>query len=360
MRYGKWSLCVAALLLAAACGGTAGDEYADATPDYAGMSLEITGDASEGPSLRFAPLGEQAVTGTDAPWLTNARAGIRELNGSVRDVVGPIVDLIKANAKDLSASSKAFGPKDEGNVTYLLTIAKISDGTFAWKLEGKPLGADDAAYVIVAAGRLKKGELPHRGRGTMGVDLDNLASIDSTFTGQGKLLVAFAHQGDTKTLVYFLKDFTRDPAVHPPITAAFVGHRLADTGATGVRLAAKLNLPDTATDAIETVRSRVRWLPGVGGRADLLVTDGDVPAGKVWYGSECWNAQEQEGYRVINECDQGDASSCTVVKTVGDSSACAAGLRTASPPPMDPTDTSANPEDPTTDLTPPTDLPVTP
>ena len=56
-----------------------------------------------------------------------------------------------------------------------------------WKLQARPLGStDDAAYKIVAAGGLTKGAAAHRGRGTIGVNLDNLKSVAPDLHGPGQ------------------------------------------------------------------------------------------------------------------------------------------------------------------------------
>ncbi|MFZ5470370.1 MAG: hypothetical protein ACOZIN_13115 [Myxococcota bacterium] len=345
----------AALLAVVGCGRGGDDSFAEATPDFDGLSLEISGAASEGAALSGTT---QQGLGENAPeYLKNAREAVANLNAHVKKAIEPIAELVAANVgKTQPGDSKVYGPKDRGNATYRFTIKRQTQVRFGWLLQAKPLGADDSAYKAIAAGALTKGELPHRGRGVIGIDLDNLKAVDSATKGQGKLLCGFAHVGDTKTLVYGLKGFTPDASVHEPVNAAFVGHRLMPSRATRVRMASFSNVVKT-TDAKELVRSRVRYIPGIGGRADVLATGGDVPAGKVYVGSACWDAQENEGFAVLRVCDRGQPLTCQVVETRGQLSNCQREVEREELPPENAEDLSLEPEAPAGDIAPPGEMP---
>lgn len=101
-----------------------------------------------------------------------------------------------------TGDSRVFGPKDYGNASFRLTIKRVRDNRFAYKLEAKPLGGDDTAYKVVAAGNMTKGAQAGRGRGHVGFNLDVYKTVDSSFPGQGKLLSRFAHVGNAKVLAY--------------------------------------------------------------------------------------------------------------------------------------------------------------
>ena len=114
-------------------------------------------------------------------------------------------------------------------------------------------------------------------------------------------------------------------ANHEPVTGAFVGHRRQPSGATRVRVFGKYNLKNTATAAKENVFATVRFIPGTGGRADVLASGGDIAADKVFIGSACWDAQEMEKFRILRQCTKGQSlASCTVVpgSEVGTRTAC--------------------------------------
>lgn len=346
-------------VLAACTGGGADSQYAEAAPtDVSALTLEIAGTADEGAALESSDVTRQGLNG-GPEFLEIGRARVKALNGAVRMVVTPIAELVAQNAGSMKPGDVAvFGPKTKNGATYKLTMKKVAVGRFAWKLEGKPETAADTEYKGFAAGTLAKGQLPGHGKGSIGVDFDILKTIDPSVKPAGKLLCGFAHVADTKTLVYALKGFTPDPAVEQPMSAHFVGHRLMPSKATSVRVAGRFNLKDSATTAQELVRARIQWVPGVGGRGAIVATEGDVPAGKIYIGHGCWDAQEQEGFQILRSCDRGvlpTAATCAVIYTRGQLSNCK--LNEPQLPPEDLEDATVEPDAPSGDVIPPADMP---
>jgi hypothetical protein len=359
MRMGK-SMMLGAVLMLTACGGTSAEdqEYVEATPDLAGTALEINGDAAteEGARLVAEGLGvnEAALNGQGQEFLEGARMQVKALNSALKEAIAPIVELVNAGGAEAQPGDVlVYGPTDRANATFKFTIKKVTERRFVWKLEAKPLGnQDDGAYKVVAAGGLTKalGQVPHRGRGTIGVNLDNLKTVVPTFPGQGKLMASFAHTlGNDKTLAYRLANFTPNLANHEPVTGAFVGHRREPSGATRIRVFGKYNLQNTATSAKENVMASIRWIPTFGGRADVFATGGDIAADKFYIGSACWDRQEMEQFRILRQCTKGQPlTECTVVAQVGTRAACPADLRGEDAPPAgDPNDGAQEPDAPT-------------
>jgi hypothetical protein len=369
MRYGKVTLLTAALALALSACGRDDDEYVDATPDMEGLAMEITGAASEGISA-----GTQGLSGADGlgqseqgagavpEYLAAARSGVRDLNEMLRRALTPIVSLVSRGGRMAPDETRIYGPRDSDGATWRLTVRKVAQGRFAWKLEAKPVGGPDTAYQIIMAGGVQRGAIPHRGRGAVGINLNNLKSVlGDTFPGQGKLLAAYAHVGDqheSKSLAYVLHGFTPNVAERDPVDAAIVGHRLLPSGASGVRLVTKVNIESSETAEKETVALRVRWVPGVGGAGALRAWGGDIAEGTWYRGFACWDATEQEGFKVLQHCT--GPASCTDVVRVGHLSSCRPNLGEGDVlPPTDGEVISTAPEAgaPATDpLTPPADV----
>jgi|GEM_PF-6425867 len=93
MQFQKLSFLAAATWLAAACGSSSPatpDALAAAVPDFAGVSLEATGAASESATLSA---GAAATAGTPAPsgleFLPTIRQGICDLNQAVQQDFAP-------------------------------------------------------------------------------------------------------------------------------------------------------------------------------------------------------------------------------------------------------------------------------
>lgn len=362
MRMGKSMMLGAALVLAACGKDSAVDdtEYVEATPDLAGVALEINSEASaeEGAALLAEGFGvsQQELNGQGAEFLEGARMQVKALNSALKEAITPIVELVNQGGAEAEPGDVlVYGPKDRTHATYRFSIKKAAERRFVWKLEARPLGStDDAAYKVVAAGGLTQGVVAHRGRGTIGINLDNLKAVAPTLTGQGKLMASFAHTaGNDKTLAYRLVGFTPNPAQHEPVTGAFVGHRRQPSGATRVRVFGAYNLENTQTSAKEKVFAAIRFIPGIGGRADIIASGGDIAAGKVFIGSACWDRQEMERFRILRECTkvQGQPpTQCVVVpgSIVGSREDCpAADMRGDVTPPSDnPDDVSQEPESP--------------
>jgi len=326
----------AVAVLVCACGRPQ-DEFVDSLPDMQGVGMEISGGAEEGftgsalsyEGLEVADIAQVTQEIESVPeFLQHARAGIRQLNEHVRRILEPIVAAARESAGELGEGQSRVWTRDAHGLTWRLTIRRLAVNRFAWKVEAKQIGSADSTYKVVLGGGIVRGREAHRGRGFLGIDLDNLKLVDSTFPGQGKLLCGFSHTAVGKTLAYFLRNFTPDSTNHDPVTAAFVGHRVTSTGLTGVKIVGRFNLEGagpTPTAAKELVRLRVRYLPGTGGRGDVVATGGDIPEGVWYYGVGCWNAAQEEGFKVLFRCTRSTTGTpaCEVVHRRGDRSACA-------------------------------------
>lgn len=339
MHFGKVMILASAVALVSACGHP-DQEYADAVPDMGQVGLEIRGGTTEGFAATSSTSGLQAdegdlavVTqelGTLPEYLQHARAGIRELNEHVRQILDPILSTIRSEAAHLEPGQVRSWTRERDGITFKLSVKKIAAGRFGWRVEAKPSGGEDSAYKIVMAGGITRAPALDRARGFLAVDLDTYKLVNTTFTGQGKLLAGYSHVRENKTVAYFLRNFTPSLANHEPVTAAFVGHRIASTGLTGVKMVARVNLENagaTPTDAKELVRIRVRFQPGVGGRGDLVATGGDIADGVWYYGVGCWNASEEETFKALFRCTRSASGpACEPVSRTGDRTACAVDL----------------------------------
>jgi hypothetical protein len=344
MHLKKLSFLAAATVLVAACGSsTTPDQLQASVPDYEGLSLEATGAASEDSALTdSAP--RPALTSDGLEFLPAIQTAIHDLNQGVKQFFQPIGELIATQGTDITVgTSKTYGPLDRDGVTYLLTVKHFAPNRFAWKLEGKPSGAAASVpFTKLAVGTVFHAETDraHRGRGQIGIDLDAFKTVKPDFAGQGKLYGAYSHYdsdpsspaGDSKTLVYLLSNFTLDATVNAPVSAAFAGHK-TPSGIRGVRVLFYGDLPAFVgtPDHAEFLLGRARFKPGVGGRADALVTAGDVPAGTFIYGAECWDRAEMLAWKKVWSCTSLDPSSCTPVSQSGDVMACDVDLRTDAP-----------------------------
>ncbi|MFN0060994.1 MAG: hypothetical protein ACKVPX_00545 [Myxococcaceae bacterium] len=319
------------------------DEYLSAIPDESALQLEVTGDASETAEKAVGAFSAQAPgDGNVAEFLHKAREKARQLNQGMRSVAERLFAFAENHDYTQEGNTRTYGPALVDGIQYQLVVTRVEQG-FRWHFDAAPEGATE--FQVIATGGGIRGDAANRGRGVAGFDLDKLAEIDTDYLGAGKLFASYAHSGENKVLGYRAREFTPNSEVHAPVTAAFLGSKSA-LGVHRIRLAGRVNLDASATPAEELVRIRVRFKRGVGGRADLLATSGDVPENKVWLGSACWDAVGREGFKIVRECERESRLTCTVLYTVGQLSNCAPDLRTEETPTDDPSDVTPEPDAP--------------
>jgi hypothetical protein len=385
MKLARQSFLVAGLFLAAACGSSNGpDEYQAAVPNFSGVSAEVSGASSEGASLTassgaqaslVAPSAEAALqAGTTPDWLPKIREAIQSLNQGLKDAFGPIEQLIVTNGpSQVRGQVYVYGPYDKDGYSYLLSVVRVAGSHYAWRLQVKKTGDADAAYVAFAAGTTFKvpSDNVHRGRGTIGIDLDAYKTVVTTFPGQGKLFVAFSHHGfgsgpaaadarpsglTSKTLIYALRNFSADTSKWQPVDAMFYAHKNGLSGVTSVRVAAYADIPEVPNDtpAKELLLGRARVNPGVGGRAEVAILGGDL-GDKIFFGAECWDVVEQLVFKATALCGPGEqpgTGACVWTKT-GDEAACRVVLAQGERDHVDPSDqndANPDPDAPATDV----------
>jgi hypothetical protein len=334
------------------------DHYLEAVPEQAAFEISVVGDAeSEGlatadDAIDPAQAGSDMADDIDAglavtPGLEGARGAVRELNHAVRAFMKQIRAVVASEGQPAVGEGRVYGPVVRGSTEYRLALKRAAERRYGWVLDARAADTEDE-FKHVAAGRIAVGEQARRGVGQAGFDLDALGTVDPSVVARGKLLVGFAHGPQGSTLKYALSNFTADPAEREPIDALFHAVHLK-AGVRGARVAFRGNLPETETDAPELVLARTRHVRGVGGRADLVVVQGDVPEGQALVINECWNKQLEAGFRVVRGCaiaDLGTGRCTNVVKTVGKLENCLPDFGKEQLPPLDPTAPAPDADDP--------------
>jgi hypothetical protein len=360
---------LALTLVLAACGANqkSADEN-EGVPEQAAFELSVTDDqtaeATATPDDAVDPATEvddalDAATGAldVAPELARGRGAVHDLNQALRRFMEPIVALVRyTDPTSTQGDVRTWGPVTRGETEFVFVLRHGAERHYGWVLRARPAGtAGD--YTTVAAGGISVGYAPRRGRGTIGLDLDALGSVDPTVLARGVLLAGFSHVQHGSSIGYRLQNFTPDPAKIEAVDALAQSVRI-DGSYHRVRLAFYGNLPESASDAPELLLARLRHRQGVGGRADVLATGGDVPDGHAFLVNECWDHALASGYRLVRDCptDALDSDACTVVLTRGDESACSA-FPTPELPPADALAAMPDPASVAGDVTPPDQMP---
>jgi len=266
-----------------ACGQV--NDFSGATPDLAGLTLEVEGGPAEGlPLATMSDAAPQAALATapgDGDELATIRAEVRALNGELSRVMERVQEAVQAGGAPAVGNRMVYGPADRcvvpdgaggcsASANFVLGVKRERDMVFSWLLEARPVGSTDQAdFRPVAAGWLARGAHPHRGVGRLAINLRNLKAVQPLYAGDGFLLAGFANGPVAKSLRYRLVEFTPDGA--NPRTAAFVGMKNA-AGVRRVRVATPQDLLPGPNGA-ELLLARAAWLPGVAGRTYSIVTN---------------------------------------------------------------------------------------
>ena len=203
--------------------------------------------------------------GSNVPELLDkAHRAANAVDVGVRAALDPIKDLMKTQPTQ-SNDTVVYGPANHGSGNYQFTMrqASASDKRYGWKLEARP-DSSSGGFSLVAAGTIKVGEQPRRGRGAFGVDCGALSAADASVACRGTLLMGFAHTNDgDKILEVRLGGYTPDGSANTPLDATVFDWRRGDDSANHVRLVTQTNLSGTTTSAPETVAIKLTYLRGV-------------------------------------------------------------------------------------------------
>jgi hypothetical protein len=347
------------------------EDELEGVPEVAAVQMPLTGNAaSEGSATENDAIDVASMVAdeldqasapetTDATDLSQLRGAVKELNQSIRDFLGHVAALVRNNEPTARVgATRMWGPVTRGATEYRFFLRHAAAHRWGWRLDARIAGSGET-FSRVAAGEITVGARPRRGSGIMGFDLDALTAVDPTVVAQGQLLAGFRHGELGTTVGYAMRDFTRNPSVRPGVDAILRAVHLKD-GSNRIRMAFRGNVEGTATAAEELVLTRVRHLRGIGGRSDMVVLQGDVPAGTALVVSQCWNKALQSGYRIVRSCplDGLGGETCSVTTTSGDPSACPTLLQVAELPPADPNAAMTDDSDPNSDVAAPTDIPT--
>ena len=302
-----------ALALAlAACGSKSKpDPYLQNLPEVAAITLDTTASAPAGIVVDPAPV----TTAGDDLALVHRKA--EAMNDALRAVFAHLEAITATGGHVLPGGVKEWGPADRcvepdgaggcvaGGVANLdLRVRLYTDHVADFVVRARPQGSTDAnAFQPVLAGYLLRGAMDRRGAGKVWVNFPNLALAAPGFKGQGYLAAGFAAGPVAKAVTYRMLGFTRDPAAHPAITAAFNAWR---NGAGIVRARVAGLDPDLYPGAADELGIwRAVWAPALGGRAFTVITNGDVTAGKYWFARACYPAGATlPSYKEWFECDK--------------------------------------------------------
>ena len=293
----KRMLSLAAVVVAAACGGSAQDDFAKATPSFDAIALDIS-DADAVPE-NFESASGSGAMGVDAqpaiddpchPHLfLRTHAIVAATNGGIWRVLRPIRSIIPFSPRHRDGGTHVWERVVDG-FDYKYSIVKTGDHSFTATLQVKKVSDPDTSFVTIYDASVQRDPSNHDGSGTATLDLDKLASV----TGEnvsGQLTLDFNATPADKKVVVTMANFKAN------FDVARNGHYVffKQTGKGGsLKFIDDLALRCTGATPVAAgttpVTAVARWLvesDGVHFRGDAGATGGQIPAGRKWEGVTC-------------------------------------------------------------------------
>ena len=198
-----------------------------------------------------------------AEYYVLTRQVTRDLNAGAAWVLLVVHAVVQFPATTVEDNVYTWGPWSDGALApaeWQLVVTANDDGTYDWELEGRSKTTPEDGFLAVISGHAIPGDEPHRGSGDFTFDYAYAESADGSGDFQFALDSDFEENGS----------------------------------------------------ASEQALIRSRWLDDGEGRADALLSGGDLGGIEV-QASECWDEQFRRSYytdSVGYQATEGDAGSC--------------------------------------------------
>jgi len=281
-------------LVAPACGdeasssaeSTAVTAMRQALPDAATMSIQMPQQA--------------ALVPEQATFYGFTRAVTLQVNGLVRDITNVLEDVTALAPTTTDGATYAiWGPWTDAlsPATYRVRVDLALDGSYAYLVQGWPKTATEADAVTLLSGRHVPGAAAPHGAGAWTYHLTVAHALDPLAQRHtGDIAIAYT-LADARALEVTFTDL-QGPDV-PLATSALYRYTDAADGSGTFDYTSNLDIHadhDATLDRRELLQVRSRWLPDGPGRADVLATHGDLPAGVQVDLTECWDAAFQRTF----------------------------------------------------------------
>jgi hypothetical protein len=176
----------------------------------------------------------------------------------------------------------------------------------SWGFDQWPRDGEQSASSTVILGEVDPGATRAISSGRFEVDFTTIHELDPTESATGQFSVEYDIQADGVTATAAFSDFGAEQ-----LDAEYAyDQTFSGEGRMDLVVLADLN-PDSGTDTDELWYTRSRWTADGAGRADVLITGGDLGTRTATL-SECWSSSFEAVYRVESHSglETGDPSLC--------------------------------------------------
>lgn len=272
------------------------DEFKKAIPKAEDFQLNVPDEGVE--SAQRALMALKADGEVKAQFYLQTIGTVRELNGWTWALLHFIDDITSYPYSSEIEDGYEWGPFTPALslVTLRFQLTKEGENHFAYTLQFRPKqeSGDNWSDVLYGDYRPESGAL--KSRGSVVWDFESAGALDPTVEAEGMLAIDY----DSTTGVRFVDmTFTefKDKHMDEAVNATYMYDEKPDLSGTFVfTIFADVHKDDpehAELTAKEDLSIHARWLAGGSGRADVLVTGGDLltsePPFDGYQVSECWD-----------------------------------------------------------------------
>lgn len=246
--------------------------------------------------------GAKGALGDRPELLTTSLEVALTVNSAIFDILG-LVDEVRGIAPSArTRDSRSWGPVPACGGDLTAEVLRSGASQFDWRFNG----SNAAGAADFLTGTHYAGSTVAAGDGAFVWDHAAYGVFCGEDTG-GRLVVDY----DNRTGVDLLVDLDAIRSGSPDVWDGAYAYRFADAEG-DFQYLTTYDFSDDGTSELATVAVRTRWIPDVGGRADAVLTGGDLGDREVLW-TQCWGDDLTMGYQHdslgLTE-DLGDPASC--------------------------------------------------
>ena len=222
---------------------------------------------------------------------------VRDLNGMTWALLHFIEDITSYPYTSEVENGYVWGPFTPAlSLVTIKFILKKDGNLFSYNLQMRPKEDADADFKNVLSGSYEPEDGALKSDGFMELDYDMASNLDETTQAVGKLTFVYDTTQNHRIIDITFEDFM-DQNMDEPINAVYSYAEEADhSGSYGFNMTADVHKDDPQNQDLtlkEKMTINVRWTAEGSGRADVKVTDGDLPLVQPpfekYQVSECWD-----------------------------------------------------------------------
>lgn len=233
----------------------------------------------------------------------------REVNGGLGEVLALVDEIASFDPSWSDDESLAlWGPWLDDGIYGQMWVQGTEATGYTWAIEIRPEGSAEDAWQAALAGEVDAGSTEITSSGRFAMDFTVLESMGAGDGTTGGMSAEYELRADGAAATVAFGEISSDGSI-PQDAAYRYDHTRGEGGSMDVAITEDVS--DPANGVLELLIIRSRWDADGAGRADAIVTEGDLGA-LTFTESDCWDASHQSVYLENNYelLREGDESAC--------------------------------------------------